>query len=196
MKRYLTWFLLLPALWPGSTLFAQTGKVLTEYVIVNGDTIPAIGFDPYVVKGKREFASKKKEAAYEKLLFRVKKAYPIAKKAGVKYQKVLSEVAGLSEPEKKKRMKTLEDELYKEYEPIIKKMSLQTGKILLKLIDRETGQNSYTVVKDLRGGFRATFYQGFARMFGANLKEEYDPDKNQEDKMIEEMIGRIDRGEE
>jgi hypothetical protein len=93
-------------------------------------------------------------------------------------------------------MKTLEDELYKEYEPIIKKMSLQTGKILLKLIDRETGQNSYTVVKDLRGGFRATFYQGFARMFGANLKEEYDPDKNQEDKMIEEMIGRIDRGEE
>ncbi|UPT66446.1 MAG: hypothetical protein M0D57_18610 [Sphingobacteriales bacterium JAD_PAG50586_3] len=68
MKRYLTWFLLLPAFWPGSTVLAQTGKVLTEYVIVNGDTIPAIGYDPFVVKGKREFSSKKKEAAYEKLL--------------------------------------------------------------------------------------------------------------------------------
>jgi hypothetical protein len=74
-------------------------------------------------------------------------------------------------------------------------MSLQTGKILLKLIDRETGQNSYAVVKDLRGSFRAVFYQGFAKMFGANLKTEYDPDNDQEDKMIEEIIGKIDRGE-
>ena len=196
MKRQIKRLILLLVALQGNICFAQPGKVLTEYVVVNGDTIPAVGYDPYVVKGKREFANKKKEAAYDKLVYRVQKAYPIAKKAGDKYQKVITEVAGLSEPEKKKRMKTLEDELYKEYEPIIKKMSLQTGKILLKLIDRETGQNSYTVVKDLRGGFRATFYQGFARMFGANLKEEYDPDKNQEDKMIEEMIGRIDRGEE
>ena len=196
MKRYLNRFLMLLSLLAGSYSFAQTGKVLTEYVIVNGDTVPAIGFDPYVVTGKREFSSKKKEAAYDKLVFRVKKAYPIAKKAGEKYQKVQTELVGLPEYQRKEKMKKLEDDLYKEYEPIIKKMSLQTGKVLLKLIDRETGQNSYEVVKDLRGSFRAVFYQGFAKLFGANLKAEYDPDHDQEDKLIEEIIGRIDRGEE
>lgn len=194
MKRIKRLLLLLVAL-QSSICFAQTGKVLTEYVVVNGDTFPAIGFDPYVVKGKREFATKKKEAAYDKLVYRVQKAYPIAKKAGVKYQNIQDSLKNLPERERKERMKKLEDELYKEYEPQIKKMSLQTGKILLKLIDRETGQNSYNVVKDLRGSFRAVFYQGFAKMFGANLKTEYDPDNDQEDKMIEEIIGKIERGE-
>jgi hypothetical protein len=194
MKGIKRLLLLLFAL-KSSICFAQPGKVLTEYVVVNGDTIPAVGYDAYVVKGKREFANKKKEAAYDKLVYRVQKAYPIAKKAGVKYQNIQDSLKNLPERERKERMKKLEDELYKEYEPQIKKMSLQTGKILLKLIDRETGQNSYAVVKDLRGSFRAVFYQGFAKMFGANLKTEYDPDNDQEDKMIEEIIGKIDRGE-
>jgi hypothetical protein len=195
MKRQIKRLILLVVALQGSICFAQPGKVLTEYVVVNGDTIPAVGYDPYVVKGKREFANKKKEAAYDKLVYRVQKAYPIAKKAGVKYQNIQDSLKNLPERERKERMKKLEDELYKEYEPQIKKMSLQTGKILLKLIDRETGQNSYAVVKDLRGSFRAVFYQGFAKMFGANLKTEYDPDNDQEDKMIEEIIGKIDRGE-
>jgi len=195
MKRQIKRLILLLVALQGNICFAQPGKVLTEYVVVNGDTIPAVGYDPYVVKGKREFANKKKEAAYDKLVYRVQKAYPIAKKAGVKYQNIQDSLKNLPERERKERMKKLEDELYKEYEPQIKKMSLQTGKILLKLIDRETGQNSYAVVKDLRGSFRAVFYQGFAKMFGANLETEYDPDNDQEDKMIEEIIGKIDRGE-
>jgi hypothetical protein len=164
--------------------------------VVNGDTIPAMGFDTYVVKGKREFASKKKEKAYILLVLRVKKAYPVAKQAGDRYRKVLEEVKNLDEKARKARMKDLEDTLKAEYEPIIRKMSLNTGMILLKLIDRETGQSSYTLVKDLRGAFRAVFYQGLARMFGANLKTEYNPDNDNEDKMIEEIIGKIERGEE
>lgn len=171
-------------------------QVLTEYVVVNGDTIPAMGYDTYVVKGKREFTSKKKEKAYILLVLRVKKAYPVAKQAGDRYRKVLDEIKGLDEKARKARMKSLEDTLTAEYEPIIKKMSLNTGMILLKLIDRETGQSSYTLVKDLRGAFRAVFYQGLARMFGANLKAEYDPENDNEDKMIEEIIGKIERGEE
>lgn len=171
-------------------------QVPVEYVLVNGDTVPAVGYDAYVVKGKREFESKKKEKAYLTLVYRVKIAYPVAKKAGEKYKQVAEEVKNLDQKERKERMKKLEDDIKTEYEPIIRKMSLNTGTILLKLIDRETGQNSYKIVKDLRGAFRAAFYQGLARMFGANLKTEYDPVNDNEDRMIEEIIGRIERGEE
>jgi hypothetical protein len=179
-------------------LFAlpMQSQTAVEYVVVNGDTVPAMGYETYVVKGKREFQSKKKEKEYVMLVFRVKKAYPVAKQAGEKYKKVQEEIKDLDEKTRKERMKKMEDEIKAEYEPIIRKMSLPTGMILLKLIDRETGQNSYRIVKDLRGAFRAAFYQGLARMFGANLKAEYDPEHDNEDKMIEEIIGRIERGEE
>lgn len=175
---------------------AQNGTLVAQYIVQDGDTIPVMGYDTYVVKGKREFDSKRKEKQYLTLVSRVKKAYPVAKLAGEKYRKVQDEIKDLSEKERKERLKKLEDELMKEYEPVIRKMSLATGKIMLKLIDRETGQNSYKIVKDLRGSFRAAFYQGLARLYKADLKAEFDPDKNPEDRMIDEIIGRIERGEE
>jgi Domain of unknown function (DUF4294) len=195
MKAFYNYILFVLPLFAALPLGAQTGRVLTEYVIINGDTVPAIGYDTYIVRGKMEFASKKKEAAFDKLAWRVNRAYPLAKEAGIMYGKIEAELKLLPENQRKERMKKLEEELYKKYEPEIKKMSLATGKILLKLIDRETGQNSYQMVKDLRGSFRAVFYQGLAKLFGANLKTEFDPENDTEDKMIDEIVGRIERGE-
>lgn len=177
--------------------FCLTAKtqVISQYTIVNGDTIAASGADPVVVVTKRDFKNKKANKDYEMLVWRVKKTYPIAKIAGEKFTKINEEIKNLPSDERKERLKKVEDELTAEYEPIIRKMSLNTGKILLRLIDRETGQNSYAIVKDLRGAFRATFYQGIAKLFGANLKATYNPDTNDEDRMIEDIIQKIDRGE-
>ncbi len=92
----------------------------------------------------------------------------------------------LEKSQQKKYVKGVEDDLKRQYTPILKRMSMYQGIVLLKLIDRETGSSSYGLVKELRGGFSALFWQGIARVFGANLKLEYD--KDGDDKIIEELI--------
>ena len=86
----------------------------------------------------------------------------------------------------------MERALKKKYPPVLKKMTLSQGKLLIKLIDRETDQTSYELVKELRGGFRAFFWQSIARLFGANLKDTYD--KEGEDMMVEELIRLYEAG--
>ena len=86
-----------------------------------------------------------------------------------------------------------ENEIKEEYGDELKKLTFSQGKILLLLIDRETGDTSYELVKDLRGSFSAFFYQTFARIFGFNLKIQYDP--NGKHRMIEEIVRLIEKGE-
>jgi hypothetical protein len=99
-------------------------------------------------------------------------------------------------PDEKTRnayMKVVEKELKAEFEEPLKDLSMTQGKILLKLIDRETGNTSYELVKDLRGGFQAFMWQSIARIFGSNMKSEYDP--TGEDIMIERAIKLIEEGQ-
>ena len=74
----------------------------------------------------------------------------------------------------------------------LKKLNKSQGKILIRLIDRETGSDSYALVKDLRGSFRAAFYQTLGKIFGYNLRSKYDPVNNSEDRMIERIIFAIE----
>ena len=89
-------------------------------------------------------------------------------------------------------MKQVEKELLDEYEDDLKKLTITQGRILIKLVDRETGATSYELVKELRGSFSAFFWQAFARIFGSTLKAEYDP--YGEDRLIEEIVLLIDNG--
>ena len=98
-----------------------------------------------------------------------------------------------NESTRKAYMKTVEKELKAEFEELLKDLSMTQGKILLKLIDRETGNTSYELVKDLRGGFQAFMWQSVARLFGSNMKSEYDP--NGEDVMIERAIKLVEAGQ-
>lgn len=82
--------------------------------------------------------------------------------------------------------KKTEKELVAQYTPTLKRMTVSQGKILLRLIDRETDHTSYAIVKEFRGGFVAGFWQGIARIFGHNLKDEYDPAER--DRLIEQCI--------
>ena len=86
------------------------------------------------------------------------------------------------------------DKLKREFEGDIRNMTLNQGRILIKLIDRETGNSSYGLVKELRGSFQAFFWQSLARVFSTNLKEKFNPYTNPEDKMIEDIIGSIEDG--
>lgn len=90
-------------------------------------------------------------------------------------------------------MKQVEDELMDEYGEELKKLTISQGKILIKLVDRETGESSYDIVTEFRGEFRAIFYQAFARFFGLNMKEKYDPEGN--DREIENIVKMIETGQ-
>ena len=89
-------------------------------------------------------------------------------------------------------MKKIEDELLSRYKNELKKMSISDGRVLIKLIDRETGRTSYSIIKEFRGSFAAAFWQGIARIFRNNLKDEYDP--YGEDALIEQIVTLIEFG--
>ena len=88
--------------------------------------------------------------------------------------------------EQKQYIKGIAAAIKKEYTPVLKHMTRTQGKVLLKLIDRETEYTAYEVLKEFRGGFVAGFWQGVSRIFGQNLKSQYD--KDNEDKMIEQIV--------
>jgi len=130
---------------------------------------------------------------YTQLELKVKKVYPIAKLAAKKvgeYNKVY--LSFKSERERKDYVKNIEKELFAEYETEIRTMTISQGRILIKLIDRETGKSSFEIIKEFKGGFNAFIWQSVARIFGHNLKSEYDAAN--EDRMIEYIIWQIDAG--
>ncbi len=90
-------------------------------------------------------------------------------------------------------MKEQEQLLREEFEDDIRHLTIRQGRLLIKLIDRETDKTSYELIKELKGSFSAFFWQTVARFFGENLKDQYDP--AQEDKYIEEIVHRIENGQ-
>ncbi len=130
---------------------------------------------------------------YTILEMRVIKVYPIAKLAAKKLKEYNSVYTTFKdERERKAYVKKIEKDLFAEFETEIRSMSIAQGRILIKLIDRETGKSSYEIIKEFKGGFAAFFWQGVARLFGHNLKSEYDAAN--EDKMIEYIVWQIEHG--
>lgn len=168
------------------------GTVTRGYVY-EGDTIPWICLGSVSVSAERTFKNKKQAQRWSKLKRDVKKVYPYAILASAKLKEYNRVLAGMPEMQRKAYMKKAEEELKMEFEEELKKLTITQGKILIKLIDRETGNTSYDVVKDLRGSFQAFMWQSVARLFGSNLKSEYDGEG--EDKMIEDVIKLVEAGE-
>ena len=145
-------------------------------------------FKPLVFKNKRQVQK------YYKLVNNIKKVYPIA--VDIK-RTIDTTVAHLdSLPDKKAKdeyMKKAEKELKAKYTPQLKKLTFAQGKLLIKLIDRQTGDTSYALIKQYIGSFKATFWNTFASLFGASLKKEYDPEVD--DRLTERCILLIEAGE-
>lgn len=163
-------------------------------IITEGDTLITVNLPEFCISERMTWKIKKKIKKHNKLVYHVKKVYPYAKLAGIKlteYEYLL--VNAKNDKERRKLMKQAEEELRDEFEDDLKKLTFTQGAILIKLVDRETGDSSYALIQELRGKFVAFFWQAFARLFGYNLKAEYDP--LGEDKEIEEIVVMIENGQ-
>lgn len=161
--------------------------------IIDGDTIPTFEMMEVTIYGRREYPSARKQRRYDKLTRNVQKMYPISLE--VKAILVETYLYMQTLPDDKAReehLEIVEKGVWDQYLPVMKKCTLAQGKILIKLIDRECNQTSYELIQAFIGGFKAKFYQAFAALFGASLKKEYDPEHNDEDAMIEEIIWMIE----
>lgn len=168
--------------------------IVTKATVIDGDTIPLIGLRQVEVVSLSIPKTKKGKRQLTKLVKNIKKVYPYAKLAGFqlsKYEDML--LAAESDKERRKIMKIAEQEIKEEYGEDLKGLTFSQGKILIKLLDRETGESSYELVTELRGKFTAFWYQAFARLWGYNLKVKYDPEG--EDKQIETVVRMIERGQ-
>ncbi len=173
---------------------ADTNLRIVIAKIIGDDTIITATLPEYAVHAKLPRKLRAAARRNAKLVYNVKKVYPYAKLAGIKlmeYEEILKNAK--NDAERKRLMKQAEEELKEEFEDDIKKLTFKQGIILIKLVDRETGNSSYVLIQELRGKFMAFFWQAFARLFGYNLKSEYDPDG--EDKEIEEIVVMIENGQ-
>ena len=167
---------------------------VVPFIVDEGDTIPVVNLP--VVDILSAFGPDDEEAfkKYLKLRRDVLRAYPYAKLAANQLKIINDSLEKIpSERAQKKYIKATEKQMKEKFEKDLRKLTYTQGRILIKLVDRETGNTSYALVKDLRGGLQAFFWQSLARFFGANLKSEYDPEG--EDRMIEGIVRAIERGE-
>lgn len=123
---------------------------------------------------------------YRRLVDAVKKVYPLAQIAKQKMHDMEGELLTLSKKEQRKYIKQCYKQILDEYTPVAKRMTRTQGRVLVKLIDRETDYTAYEVIREFRGGFLASFWQGIGRIFGHNLKSEYD--KENEDRVLEQIV--------
>lgn len=113
---------------------------------------------------------------YSRIVAKIRKVYPFAKEAAQELEKYNEKfVNSTSEREKRKYVRQVEKELFAKHEDELKRFTISEGRYLMLLIDRETDHSSYAIIKELKGGVPALFWQGIAKIFGNDLKAEYDP---------------------
>jgi hypothetical protein len=158
----------------------------------NNDTLPTIDLKEVTIIASRNLLTPDEIRRNKRLIRNIKIVLPYAKLAKNKLYDLNNRMLTMSEKERKEFMKIAEKEIEQEYGEQLKKMTFSQGNLLIKLVDRETGSSSYALVKELRGSFRAFFYQTFAKVFGYDLKAEYDPKNNKRDNLIERVVRAIE----
>jgi len=173
---------------------SRVARALVLPGIVEGiDTTLFVNHTPIVILPKRKFKNEKERIKFTRLMYNVKKVYPYAQIINKIYYEVEQQISKMpSEKEQKRYIKTREDELKKQFEQQLVNLTITQGRLLIKLVDRETGATTYNVIREFKGSMSAFLWQSVALMFGSNLKSEYNP--NEEDKMIEEIIHMIENG--
>jgi len=175
-------------------LKSQDNLIVVRARILDGDTVPQISLKEVEVFSLTVPKSKKRKRKLTRYVKNVKKVYPYARLAGIqlrKYEHLLLQAE--NDKARRKLMKQAEKEINEQYGGDLKKLTFSQGKILIKLIDRETGESSYELVQELRGKFTAFWYHAFAKLWGYNLKVRYDP--LGEDKQLEVIVKLIERGQ-
>ena len=167
---------------------------LVPACIYEGDTIASLHMPTLYCFKPLIFKNKKQQQEYNRLVRSVKKTLPIAKEVNRAIIETYEFIQTLpDEKTRQKHLQAVEKSVKEQYTPRMKKLTLSQGKLLIKLINRETDSSSYELVKAFLGPFKAGFYQAFAAIFGASLKKEYHPEE--EDAMIEQIVLLVESGQ-
>ena len=167
-----------------------------RFVDEYGDSVRMTVIKDVYVYPPLKFKDKKQEEFYWRTVRDVRKTLPYAKLAFSTLCETYEYIQTIPDKkEREKHLKQLEKDIFEQYKPVVKNMTKGQGKILLKLINRETDQSSYSIVKAFLGTFRAGFWQTFGRFFGMNMKSGFKPEKNEEDAIIDRIATLIEQGE-
>ena len=195
MRVFLASFLFFFMFVPNAAVQAQPTTddiAVLQVVVIDGDTFPMYTFKSITVNGSKRFSNRDRRK-YGRLKRYVIKVFPYAELAG----EMLNDFDDTlktkeTEREKKNFLGSVEEELKQEFEGELKSLTIKQGILLVKLIDRQTGNSSFELIKTLRGSFSAFIWQSLARLFGSNLKLKYDPDG--EDLLVEEIVQQMESG--
>jgi hypothetical protein len=168
-------------------------SVVTFYYIIEGDTIPKeyIDLEEVVLLNKLEFNSKADRRRYLILRRKTRKVYPYAKLAAERLTTMTERIGTLERKRDRRRYtKRVQKYIEEEFSEKLKKLTRTEGQILVKLIHRQTGRTAFALVKELRTGWRAFWYNTTASLFDISLKEEYSPFEVKEDYLIEDVLER------
>jgi Domain of unknown function (DUF4294) len=160
--------------------------------IYGGELLPANTIQYTWVRAPMTPASRRRLEEWTRLRNAVYVTYPYARKAGIIINEINTKMALLNtESERKAYIQSREKDLRKQFAEPLEQLSIYQGKILMKLINRQTGNNCYDIIKEYKGGFNARLYQTVAFFFSSNLKQPYDP--KGDDQAIESIVQEIER---
>jgi hypothetical protein len=174
---------------------ARTNVEMPAYVDRRtGDTIPYTYLRPIYCFSRKRFRSSNQERDYWRMVNDVRKTLPIAKEAKRMLIETYETVQDIpNAKERERHMKRLQKEVFEQYKPRLKRLNYRQGRLLTRLIDRECHAPSYQLISSFLGKGAATFWQGFGRMFGVNLKSEWDPDGK--DRELENICIQVEQGQ-
>ncbi|WP_452224765.1 DUF4294 domain-containing protein [Lacinutrix chionoecetis] len=194
MKHIVLLLLVFPMLIFGQSPEVEQDSTEVEYMIIEGDSIPreAINLEEVMLLHKLKFDSKENRRRYYILRRKTIKVYPYAKLAAERLTALNERLETLDSKRKKKRYaKTVQKYIENEFSAELKKMTRTEGQILIKLIHRQTGKTTFTLIKELRNGWRAFWFNNTASLFDISLKREFDPENVKEDYLIEDILQRM-----
>lgn len=166
--------------------------IKTQAIIYEGDTLELKTLETVFTNAKLSAAQVAANAKYNRLRNAVYVTYPYARRAGAVMNDINAQLTAVKgKEERKKYIKSREKELKKEFSDPLTNLSVYQGKVLMKLINRETGNNCYEIIKEYKGGVTARFYQTVAFFFDSNLKQSYDADTD--DATIEHIVKEVQR---
>lgn len=161
----------------------------------DGDTVAVINLRELTVFPPEKFKNRKEEEFFWRTVRDVKLTLPYTKLIAETLVETYEYIETFpTQKEREDYLKSMEKALFEQYKPVLKRFSRRQAKVLVKLIQRETHQSSYDIVKAFLGTFRATFWQGFGKLFGVSLKSEFKPDKNKEDATLDRIARRVEQG--
>ncbi|MCD6201399.1 MAG: DUF4294 domain-containing protein [Bacteroidales bacterium] len=201
MMRLKRWLLVMMGWFCVLTVSAQDeGKrdtvqipVMLSTTTIGSDTLPLVEMEEVRVIPLPKFRNRRQARRFGRYVRNVKKVYPYAKLTARLLNEMEQHMDSLTtEREKKAYIKQVEKSLKDQYSDVIWNMTFSQGKILIKLIDRETGMTSYEIIDRMKGAFNAGFWQAVARLFGSNLKTKFDP--GGEDRILNQVVMMIEYG--